>query len=466
MDKTRLNVGPRSREVMIMQTATRRNFLQHGAAATSAMVVPYWLTSRRSRAASANGKLNVASIGVGGRGTAIGHQAGKLGNMIACADVNRQHAEKFAAKYEGKCQIYSDYRDILARGDVDVITCGTPDHWHTKISIDAMRAGIDVYCEKPLTLTLAESQHITRAAEETGRVLQVGTQQRSEFSQYFIKAVAIARSGRLGDKLRATCSLGQPNSAEMDSGPFAFQPVPDFMEWDLYLGQAPPVDYCVQRTTYDFRWWLEYSGGQITDWGVHHADIAFWALDGMNSNTIEVQGSGLFPGVPDTANIIDFLNGREKLPNQYNVPTEFKCVIELDNGNSIEINNQKNEILIEGDQGTIRVNRGGLTGKPVEEIEKSPSNTRWLNEEVQTLTRGLPLNDHMLNFFHCIDTREKPISDLWTHLSGMNACHMANIAMLLKRRIVFDCDRYAFRNDAEANQLMSRVQRDPWRTDT
>ena len=182
-----------------MRVPTRRNFLQQCSAAAPAVLVPYWFTSSRSRAAGPNGKLNVASIGVGGRGRGIGHKAGKLGNVIACADVNRQHAEKFAAKYGGKCQIYSDYRDILARGDVDVITCGTPDHWHTKIAIDAMRAGIDVYCEKPLTLTLAESQHITRVAEETGRVLQVGTQQRSEYSQFFIKAIAIGiRVVRIG----------------------------------------------------------------------------------------------------------------------------------------------------------------------------------------------------------------------------------------------------------------------------
>ena len=194
-----------------MRVPTRRNFLQQCSAAAPAVLVPYWFTSSRSRAAGPNGKLNVASIGVGGRGRGIGHKAGKLGNVIACADVNRQHAEKFAAKYGGKCQIYSDYRDILARGDVDVITCGTPDHWHTKIAIDAMRAGIDVYCEKPLTLTLAESQHITRVAEETGRVLQVGTQQRSEYSQFFIKAIAIAVSiGSRGLRVRHGDSGGPP----------------------------------------------------------------------------------------------------------------------------------------------------------------------------------------------------------------------------------------------------------------
>jgi predicted dehydrogenase len=169
---------------------TRRDVL-NGAAGTL-VAAPYFWSSARAMAEAANDKLTVAAIGVGGRGTDIGRQAAALGNMVACADVHRTNAEKFAEPYGGKCEIYGDYRKILDGKDVDAITCGTPDHWHVKISIDAMRAGKDVYCEKPLTLTMEESKQIQEAVKATGKVFQVGTQQRSEHEDRFLKAVAIA----------------------------------------------------------------------------------------------------------------------------------------------------------------------------------------------------------------------------------------------------------------------------------
>ncbi len=272
----------------------RRDFIK--AAAASAVVTPYILTSSTAVAQDENSKLNVAAIGVGGRGTDIGMQASSLGNMVACADVHSGNANRFAEqvlKIRGrKCEVFEDYRRILDRDDVDAITCGTTDHWHTKIAIDAMQAGKDVYCEKPLTLTIGESQQIMRATEQTGRIFQVGTQQRSEFDKRFLKAVAIARSGRLGNGLQAISSVGRATAG----GPFQTQPVPEELNFDFWLGQAPLVDFCPERIGWNFRWWLEYSGGQVTDWGVHHTDIALWALGGEETGVIEVKGEGDFPG--------------------------------------------------------------------------------------------------------------------------------------------------------------------------
>lgn len=442
---------------MNRRDVNRRKFLKQSAGiSAAAAVAPYvWTPTGR---AEANDRLNVAAIGVGGRGTAIGHQAGRLGNMVACADVDSGNAEQFASKYDGKCQVYGDYRTILERDDIDAITCGTPDHWHTRISIDAMEAGKHVYCEKPLTLTIGESKQIMEATERTGRIFQVGTQQRSEFNQMFLKAIAIARSGLLGDKLHAVSSVGKATAG----GPFDVTPVPDNLNFDFWLGQAPTVEYCPRRVGWDFRWWLEYSGGQVTDWGVHHSDIAIWALGGEEQGVVQAEGKGVFPGIPKGTDVAAFLHGKTKLPQQFNVAHEFDCHLTLANDNTINLTSGNNELIISGEKGRIRVNRGSLTGQRVEEINADPKRREWLDEEVRKLYRGMPIEGHMANFFHCIKSGEKPISDVWTHANSVNACHMANIAMIVQRKIQFDPTTYQFVGDDQANQFLERSQRAPW----
>jgi predicted dehydrogenase len=322
-----------------------------------------------------------------------------------------------------------------------------------------MRAGKDVYCEKPLTLTMEESRQITAATSTTKRIFQVGTQQRTEFDQVFLKAVAIARSGRLGNPLVATSSVGKATSG----GAFPVVPVPSHLDFDFWLGQSPCVEFCAERVGWNFRWWLEYSGGQVTDWGVHHTDIALWALQGEETGVVEVSGHGDFPGLPYTVNVIDFLNHRVRLPHQYNVAESFHCELILPNGNRIQLTSGENELLVEGPDGRIRVNRNGLTGKPVEEIMQDTGQQERLQSEVHALYRKMPITSHMGNFIHCLKTREMPISDVWTHCRSVNACHMANIAMLTKQRLKFDPDQYQFDHPV-ANQLMSRQQRSPWQT--
>ena len=434
----------------------RRGFLK---ASTNAAVVgasPYvWI--RRSHAA-ANDRLNVAAIGVGGRGSGIGHQAGSIANMVACADVHLGNAERFASKYEGKCDVYQDYRKIIERDDVDAITCGTPDHWHTKIVIDAMEAGKHVYCEKPLTLTIDESRQIMDATERTGKIFQVGTQQRSEYGQMFLKAIAIARQGILGDQLHAVSSIGTANSG----GPFPTEQPPQDLNFDFWLGQAPVVEFCPRRIGFDFRWWLEYSGGQVTDWGVHHTDIALWALGGEDRGIVEAEGTGEFPGIPEGTDLASFLDGGVKLPNAYNVAHSFDCNLKLENGNTINLVSGKNEVILAGEKGRIRVNRGSLTGKPVEALMKDPKQVEWLNEEVHHLYRGMPLEGHMANFLHCIKSGEKPISDVWTHCNAVNACHIANIAMFVKRKVQFNPDQYDFVGDEQASRFIKRKPRETW----
>lgn len=433
-------------------TSDRRQFFKQAAAMA---VVPYVWTSSYARAQSANDKLNVGAIGTSiytdrytgagdhpGRGAVIGHQAGKLGNMLAVADVNLRHARFFAKEYEDRCVVYQDYRRLLDRKDIEAVTIGTPDHWHVKIAIDAMRAGKDVYCEKPLTLTVDEGKTIRRVVEDTGRVLQVGTQQRSEFDSVFLKAIVLARSGRLGKKLKAASSVGEGQLG----GPFENSEPPTELDWEMWLGQAPLVPYCKQRCNYDFRWWLEYSGGQITDWGVHHTDIAMWALGLENTGPTELEGTAEFPATE----------------NGFNTAATFDCTMRFANDQEIRLYSGKNELLIEGELGRIRVNRGGITGKPIEDL--TADDQEWLNQEIVKLCHGKQPGNHMGNFFECIQDRGTPISDVWTHHRSASVCHLANIAISLQRKLKFDPEREDFVGDTEASQRLSRPQREPYTT--
>jgi len=454
---------------MTRMTSHRRDFLKESAGLTAlAAAAPYFWTSSCAGAEAAGDRLGVASIGLGGRGSGIGNQAAERGRMVACCDVDRQRAEKFASRHGEKCAVYGDYRKVLDRKDVDIVTIGTPDHWHTKIAVEAMQAGKDVYCEKPLTLTIDEGKLICRAVKQTGKVFQVGTQQRSEYDHrdektkevlqrhVFLKAVALARSGRLGKKLHALSSVGTAQRG----GPFPTADPPPHLNWDFWLGQAPLVSYCEKRVHYQFRWWFEYSGGQVTDWGVHHTDIALWALGGEQSGPIEVEGKGDFP--LGTEGVLEMLAGKKPAvePNSYNVAHTFDCHMKLANGNTINLTSGKNELIISGERGRIRVNRRTLTGKPIEELTAADKD--WLEEEVIKLYKGKQPGSHMGNFFECVKDRTLPISDVFTHCKSVNACHMANIAMLLGRKVRWDPKKEDFIDDPEASALRSRRQRQPY----
>lgn len=444
---------------------SRRDFLKTGGAVlASGMAVPYFVSGVTARGAEAKSdKLLVASIGVGGRGTDIGLQAADLGNVIACADVNLEHAGKFSKKVGkkgGNCQVYQDYRKVLDRKDVQAVTIGTPDHWHIKVALDAMSAGKDVYCEKPLTLTIDESRIICDAVKRSDRVFQVGTQQRSEFGRAFLEAVAIVRSGRLGKKIEATAMIGHAPKPER----FAKATPPKDLDWDFWLGQAPTVAYCPNRADFNFRWWFDYSGGQVTDWGAHHTDISLWALGGETTGPSEIEGKGEFPLGRELTR--DYLLGKKSiadLPNGYNVAQAFDCKITLPNGNTIQLSSNGNEdILFVGEKGRIAVNRGGIRGKFVKALKASPADKKWLDEEVVKLYRGMRLKGHMANFFDCVKTRAMPISDVFTHCVAINTCHSVNIAMLLGRKLRWSQEQYAFLNDDEANQMTRRKQRAPY----
>ena len=439
--------------------SNRRDFLKKSACIAAAGAVPYIWTSSYAKAQEANDRPNMASIGVGGMGSGDGRSASRFANMLACADVDRGRAERFAGdgRFGGKCDIYEDYRKIIERADIDVVTIGTPDHWHSKIVIDALKAGKDVQCQKPLTLTIDEGKQICKVVKQSGKILHIGTQQRSENRSMFLKAVVLAQSGRLGKKLTATCSIG----GGPGGGPFPTVEPPANLNWDNWLGQAPKVPYTRERCHGNFRWWLEYSGGKMTDWGAHHIDIAQWGLGYTASGPIEIEGAGEFPNHPADLDPVKFFAGEQTIPNGYNTATRFKINLTFANGNKMIVQQgPDNGIWFEGENGRIFVNRGRLTGKPVEDL--SETDKRWLDEEVTKLYKGMQPGDHMRHFFECLKDRRFTVSDPFTHHRTMTSCHLCNIALLLKRKLRWDPAKEDFVGDAEASALLSRPQRAPY----
>ena len=471
------------------QNPSRRRFLQTTAAAAAA---PYFWSSRQLHAADANSQPTIAAIGVGGsrgrynQGRAIANQAAKMGQMIAVCDVDQLHNEEFNASYDGKLNMYQDYRTLFENERPDVVTIGTPDHWHVPIAIHALQHGADVYCEKPLTLTIKEGDLIRKAVEQTGRVFQVGTMQRS--SKLFLYATAIVRSGRLGKNVVAHCGIdGAP-----DGGPFDTTAVPEGLDWDLWLGPAPKQDYCEERRRF-FRWYLEYSGGKMTDWGAHHVDIALWALGLDHSHVQRVSGTGTMPPIiPDNFNWQQFLDGESELPNAYNAATKFNIRVDYEGGRHITVNNAYetattkfgNGILFEGEKGRMFVNRSKLQGSVIKEIfgdnleKKKAADGKTTDnfqecidrldssmknefaESFQTLNKGKAVSSHMRNFFHCIEDRSEPMSDVTSHVNTMNALHMCNIMLMLGRDLHWESKSHSFGSDEQANHLVSRRRRD------
>ena len=450
---------------------TRREWL---ASNTAAVIAPYWFTSGRAQAESSKNDRPIAAvIGAGGRGTSMGwHQFGHFADLVAICDVDLREAERAAATIEAKIgvrpKVYQDYRKLLDRGDIEVVGNATPDHWHTKINVDACRAGKDVYAEKPLTFTINEGKVLRHVVHDTGRILQVGSQQRS--GSQFRTACELVRNGRIG-RLRQVGVL-LPFNSDCRGGPFSGQPVPPELDWDLWQGQAPERTFCPQRLA--FRRWHEYAAGMITDWGHHHFDIAHWgmAMDESGPLTVNAKGYLFNVGKPDCFNNIDTFAARLKYPGDIDLwcitvrddrylkslasgyPTaEADAAIYADVPEVIR-GETRNGIMFIGDQGRIFVNRGGLYGSAVDELKDNP-----LPADAERLYVS---KDHMGNLIDCIKTRKQPICNVDIGHRSVTPCHLINISMRLRREIVWDPIKEEIVGDGEANAWLSREQRPPY----
>jgi predicted dehydrogenase len=437
---------------MSSRTQNRRDFLRVSAA--SPLLWPLFAPAGRTMAdetRAKNDRPRLGLIGAGGQGTGDARGASHYGDFLAVCDVDRKHAEK--AKDDtrigkGKADSYEDYRKLLDRDDIDAVIIGTPDHWHTRICIDAMKAGKDVYCEKPLTLTIDEGKALCRVAKETGRVVQVGTQQRSDHNRVFLLAVALVRAGRIGKIRKVTAAIGGGPTG----GPFPKEKPPAELNWDMWLGQAPKVDYIKQRCHSEFRWWYEYSGGKLTDWGAHHVDIGQWAIgmDNSGPTAIEVE-KGTLP--------VEFKGGSPAVDDRYNTPTEFLVKATFPEGVVMNIRHDtENGVTFEGTGGRIFVTRDriDLSGGSVAALYKDPVPESLLIE----LRKGKRVDGHMANFFECARDRAVPVSDVWSHHRSLTTCHLANIAIRLGgRKLVWDPAKEEIVGDSEANSWLARPQR-------
>ena len=418
---------------------SRRQFLKCAAAVAATGV---HTSVSRAESRSSLERPGIGAIGMRYQGSVITHKAKAHGDVVAIADVDAQILDKAKAEFGGKASTFEDYRNLLERKDVDAVMIGTPDHWHTKMAVDALRAGKDVYVEKPLTLTIDEGKLLVDVAEETDHVLQVGSWQRSD--SRFRLAVELVRQGRLGKLQRVDVVLDKHPTG----GPFQTQPVPKHLNWDLWQGQTPEVPYIPERCHYTFRWWLEYSGGKMTDWGAHHLDIAQW---GINSMPVEVDGQAKFPNVK----------------NGYNVPVDYSATYKYANGVVMTVKDSgQNGIMFTGDRGRIFVNRGKVVGKPVEDLASKPLKREdfvvYNHDNLDRPPRAGKLDaiiNHMGNFFDCMQSRETPVSDVVSQHQSVTTCHMGNISMRLGRRLKWDPNREQFVGDEEANAMLKREQR-------
>ena len=433
---------------------TRRRFVQTSAGLAALAANPYWMAGRSRAEDSPNERPLVGAIGLGGQGTGIARRAANHGQVVALCDVHRQHAERAKEKHFNDAEIHEDYRKLLERKDIEAVTIGTPDHWHTEIALAALEAGKHVYCEKPLTLTIDEGKQLVAAVKKTGKVMQVGTQQRGDQFARFGRAVATVRSGRLGKLKKVTVNL--PLSTEQ-GGPFPAQPVPEGLNWDFWLGQAPAVDYCPERCHFRFRWWYEYSGGIATDWGAHHMDVVQWALDVENSGPMTIDGTAT--QLPDTPaggfNTPKLVTVNFMYPGDVHV--QMLAQPPGDEG-----------VLFEGDSGRIYVNRGRITGKPIEEQDADASIKDPIMEAVEKLYKGntSKMGDHMGNFFEAWKFGKWPISDVESQHRSVSACHLANLSIRLGRKLTWDAAKEQFVGDSQADSMLKRAQREPYRIRT
>ncbi len=439
---------------------TRRDFLNKSAIATATGVaIPYFFWNTKAFANNAsNDRPKIGCIGVGSMGMQDAPGHARFGDIVAVCDVDTQHVDEARNHRDvgrGKADAYGDYRKVLERKDIDVVCIDTVDHWHVKIAIEALQAGKHVFCQKPLTLTLEENQLVRNACKKNSdRVFAVGTQQRATSgvfmsSSQFPRAVNMVQKGLLGEIKKVTVGI---NGGEV-GGPFKRSTPPPELNWNLWLGQTPKVDFIQQRCHYQFRWWYEYSGGKFTDWGAHHVDIATWAIghDQQGMGPVEIDGT-------DAKHPVPFKNGYPTVDDRYNTANDFAIKCKFANGLEMIVSSRcDNGVLFEGTKGRIFVDRGRISGKPIEENWDKDA---FGQEDLTRLYKNKPPEEHKQNFYRCIREGGLPISDVFSHVQALNTCHLCAIAARLNRVIRWDPKNEKITGDDQAAAMFARTPRE------
>jgi len=435
---------------------SRRSFLKGCAVAGAATGLPLWFLERNLTAAPArpkplgvNDRPGIALVGCGGMGRGDAGNASRFGDIMAVCDVDEKHVDAAAKQFtkEGKTPAkYSDFRKVMERDDIHVIITATPDHWHTLVNLAATKAGKDVYGEKPLTMTIDEGKRLVQAVRKHKTVLQTGSQQRSDAR--FRLACELVRNGRLGKLKEVNVWL----PAGLRDGPFKSQAVPPELNWDFWLGQAAKVQYLPQRCHTMFRYWYDYSGGTMTDWGACHNGIALWA-SGLPAPS-EVEGKALAQPIPGGYTAISEYEVKFTYANGviHNVRTT-----KADNifGGVEEPQGQRNGVRFEGTDGWIWVNRGNLRASDKGLIETP------LPESAQHLYKS---DDHMGNFFDCVRSRKLPICEVEVGHRSASICHLGAIALRtgLKLKWAPAHEKFVGKNAREGNRFLEREMRKPY----
>jgi len=393
-----------------------------------------------------SGRIVMGAIGVGGMGT--GNLHGFLDKqevqVVAVCDVDKRERDKAKAIVDDRygnadCKAYPDFREMIGRGDLDAVSLAVPDHWHAIISIAAARAGLDIYGEKPLARSIREGQAVCDAVRRHGCIWQTGSWQRSVAD--FRRACELVRSGRIGEI--HTVEVGLPTGARGPLQPK--QPVPEGLDWDFWLGPAPWIPYRPfgrdpeQRCHWNWRWIMDYSGGQLTDWAGHHIDIAHWGLGLDHTGPVTIEGKGDYPE-----------------DGLYNAPAQYSFTCTYANGVSMTVANDRRIPMGTkwyGDDGWVHVSRGGLDAQPKNLLEE-----RIGPGEVTLYVS----RDHQQNFLDCVKSRQRTIAPAEIAHRSISVGLLGEIAMLTGRRIKWDPDKEEIIGDPGASQLLGRAYREPW----
>ena len=471
-------------------TLSRRGFMQKSIAGLTAMGLPLWYAQivhgadeqarQGNTKPGANDHLQFGWVGIGSpqsRALQVygGTKQFKNVKHTAVCDVDSRHLDRAAEilkkdKFEAKK--YDDYSKLIEAKDVDVVCVTTPDHWHAIIAIAAMKAGKDVYCEKPLTLTVAEALAIQKVAKETKRVLQTGSQQRCEMGNMFRLAATIARSGRLGKIKTIECRIGgNPTSGKIEAAD-----APKELDWDRWLGPTPKVPYRLSKDGkqtnchYEFRWWYDYSGGKMTDWGAHHIDIAQWSLGADGSGPVAVEA--LEAAEPHKGG--DGYNCHPTFKVKYTYAGGAEVIAMDGRGSKVnglvmkngeprknregkpiyELSGDENGVLITGESEQIFVSRGFIVASDPKLLSEPLS-----EDQVTAMYPKVPTN-HMQNFLDCVKDRTAPICDPVVGGGSVVVCHIGAIALRLGEgtKLKWDAKTNTF-DKKEATAMLGREYR-------
>jgi predicted dehydrogenase len=419
------------------QTLTRRTFLKSAGLAAAAVAFP---TIIPASAFGASDRIVMGAIGTGLQGISNMNNLlrKKEVQMVAVCDVDKAHrdeAKGIVDKHYGNtdCVTYNNFEEITRRDDIDAVLIATPDHWHVIPAIDAAKHKKDMYVQKPLAYSIHEGRVLSDVVKKHKRILQTGSQQRS--GAQFHRACELVRNGRIG-KLHAV-NTGIPGNNKTCEPTWSPEPVPEGFDYDRWLGPAPWAEYHHQRCHYQFRFILDYSGGQVTNFGAHNLDIAQWGLGMDESGPVEVSGNGEFPtsGLFTTATKVF-----------------FECV--YDNGVRLTCKTGKFGLTFEGSKGTIYVDRSSIKADPASLLEET------IGDDEIHLYKS---NDHFQNFLDCVRSRKQPICNAEVGHRSSSICNLGNIAMVLGRKLKWNPKTERFIDDAQADSMIAREMRGPWK---